>query len=266
MGASIHNPAGISSPIFISIVEFRFSVDVDQVGGVFQMTAAHQNALADGATIEMEDGAGAKASVRLLTRFPNSTPEGTGYRFSNLWGFAFTGDGTALWVIDASQNSLAKVDLTTGRWERLMRFGPTRNPTPVGPPVLDAVPTSIRVYGDQLLVSFLSGFPFPRGEAKVLAINPESRTVEPFINGLTSNTDIFWRPRAGQRAQFFVLEFSANQSASPAAPGRLLRFDGLEPVVVASDLRAPVNMAFDAATEELFILELSGRILKTSAR
>ena len=266
-GASIHNPAGISSPLYISILEFRFSLDVDQVGGTFKMSPAQQQTLADGDEIEMEDGSGAKAIVRVLVRFPQSTPEGSGYRFSNPWGLALSADGLTMWAIDASQNSLNKVDTTTGRWSRVMRFAPTPNPTPIGPPLIDAVPTGIRIYGQQLLISFLSGFPFPRNAARVLAVNPDSRTVEPFIFGLTSATDIFWRDRgADLRPQFWALEFSLSQSAKPAGPGRLLRWDSSEPIVVASDLRAPVSLAYDASSEELFILELSGRILKVSAR
>ena len=38
-----------------------------------------------------------------------------------------------------------------------MRFPPTRNPGPVGPPVVDAVPTSVRVYGDQVLINMQPG-------------------------------------------------------------------------------------------------------------
>ena len=265
-GASIHNPAGVSSPIFVSLLEIRFSLDLDQIGGTFRMTTANQTTLADGGEIELDDTVSAKATIRILASFPVAVPEGTGYRFSNPWGLAFSADGTALWMLDASQNSLSRIDLATGRWQRIMRFGNTPNPTPIGPPTIEAVPTGIRVYGDQLLISFLSGFPVPRNSARVLAINPATRTSEPFIGSLTSATDIFWRERSGQRAQFFALEFSLTQSARPAGPGRLLRFESPEPTVIASDLRAPVSMAFDAASEELFILELSGRILKVSAK
>ncbi len=265
-GASIHNPAGVSSPIFVSLLEIRFSLDIDQIGGTFRMTTANQATLADGGEVELDDTIGAKATIRILTSFPVAVPEGNGYRFSNPWGLAFSADGTALWMIDASQNSLSRIDLATGRSQRIMRFGNTPNPTPIGPPTIEAVPTGIRVYGDQLLISFLSGFPFPRNSARILAVNPATRTSEPFIGGLTSATDILWRERSGQRAQFFALEFSLTQSATPAGLGRLLRFESPEPTVVASDLRAPVSMAFDAASEELFILELSGRILKVSAK
>jgi hypothetical protein len=83
--------------------------------------------------------------------------------------------------------------------------------------------------------------------------------VEPFIFNLSSATDVLVRPRLGARPQFFVLEFSTNQSANPAPPGRLLRFDTPEPQVAGTFI-TPVSMAFDEATSELFILELRGQI------
>jgi hypothetical protein len=258
-GTSMLNPQSASSPIFSSLLEIHFSVDVDAIGGTFRMTAQHQQALNDGGEVELAD-AGATARISLLTRFPLAEPHPAAvYKFSNPWGLALSEDGRNLYLTDASQNSLLRIDTTTGRWRRLARFGPFPNPTPVGPPVVDAVPTSVRTYGDWVLVSFLSGFPFAGGNGRVLAVNPETGAVDPFINYLTSATDLLWRPRPGGRPQFFVLEFSANQSANPAPPGRLLRFDTAE-AQVAGTFITPVSMVFDEATSELFILELRGQI------
>ncbi|MBY0506559.1 MAG: ScyD/ScyE family protein [Bryobacteraceae bacterium] len=265
-GATIHNPAGASSPIFCSILEVRFSTDIDTITGTFRFTPAQQQSLADGESLNLEDGAGGRAQVSVLADFPDSVPEGTGYRFGNPWGLALTPDGSTLWVSDGSMNTLSRVNTATGRWQRQVRFPALPNIGPIGPPMIDAVPTSIRLYGDQILVSFLTGVPFSSGYARVLAVNPETKVMEPFIFNLTSAVDVLWRDRPGQRPQFFALEFSVAQLATPAGPGRLLRYDSPAPQVVLNDLRAPVSLAFDPATEELFILELSGRILKVSVR
>lgn len=262
-GTSIHNPQGSSSALFSSILKLQFSQDVDTISGSFRMTTAHQQVLRDGGEVRIEDGAGASVAVTVLVRLPISEPDPNAiYRFSNLWGLALSDDGTTLIAVDASSNALIRVDPVTGRWERIVRFPPQPNSTPVGPPVIDAVPTNVRFYGNELLVSFLTGFPFVRGAARVLAVDPVQRTTHPFIAGLTSNTDILWRPTSGPRPQFFALEFSVNQSAQPPAPGRLLRFDTPEPQVVAADLRAPVSLAFDQSSNTLYVLELSGRLLR----
>ncbi len=258
-GTSTLNPQSASSPIFSSLLEIRFSADVDAISGTFRMTVQHQQALNDGGEVELAD-AGATARISLLTRYPMAEPHPAAvYKFSNPWGLALSEDGRDLYLTDASQNCLLRIDPATGRWRRLARFGPLPNPTPVGPPVVDAVPTNVRIYGNSVLVSFLSGFPFAGGNARVLIVNPETGAADPFISNLTSVTDVLWRPRPGGRAQFFALEFSANQSATPAPPGRLLRFDGADPQVAGTFI-TPVSMVFDEATSELFILELRGQI------
>ena len=177
-------------------------------------------------------------------------------------------DGSTLYVTDASMDALATVDTATGRWRRL-RFPPVPNPTPIGAPVLDSVPTSARIYGNQVLVSFLTGFPFVPGNARVVAVNPgtgasDLGSAEPFIFGLTSVTDVLWRRGPNGQSQFFVLEFSQNQSAPMPPPGRLLRYDAgaAGPQVAAAPLITPVSLAYDAATKDLFILELRGQIVR----
>ncbi len=261
--ASQHNPEGTSSPIFASLLEARFSLDLDTLAGPFVMTPENQRALADGAEVEINDDNGGLARISMLARFPISEPDPvTVYRFSNPWGMALAEDGSTLYVVDASRNSLVRVDTSTGRWRTLTRFAPLPNPTPVGPPFLDAVPTSVRIYGNNLLVSFLTGFPFVPGRAHVLLVDSETGQPRPFIVGLTSVTDLLWLPRPGQRPQFFALEFSRNQSAQPPPPGRLLRYDTAEAQIAEPVLITPVSMAYDQTTQDLFILELRGQILR----
>src|SRR5688572_33111030 len=45
------------------------------------------------------------------------------------------------------------------------------NPLPFGPPFIDAVPDSISLRGNELLVTTLTGFPFPPGRAEVRKVN-----------------------------------------------------------------------------------------------
>jgi hypothetical protein len=262
-GTAIHNPEGLSSPIWSSILKVEFNLDVDALGGTFAITPAHQQTLANYGEVDVDDGAGGSAHISMLVDLPNSIPDQvTVYRFSNPWGLALSPDGQTLYVNDASLNALLLVDTTTGRWRRVAWFPPLPNVGAIGPPVVDAVPTSVRIYGGQLLVSFLTGFPFTPGYARVLAVNPTSGATSPFIFGLSSAVDVAWRPRPSGSPQFFVLEFSQNQSAQPPAPGRLLRYDTPSGTVVAT-LVTPVSMAVDDAQDLIFVLELAtGRILE----
>lgn len=134
-GTSIHNPEGTSSPIFASILHVRFDADVDLISGTFRMTPQHQQVLSDGGQVELEDGSGSTAQISLLARFPISEPSpNVIYRFSNPWGLALSADGASLFVTDASANALVRVDTSTGRWRRLVRFPPVPNPGTSGPP------------------------------------------------------------------------------------------------------------------------------------
>lgn len=261
--ARMFNPAGYGSPLFGTILEIIFSRDVDSLGGTFRITPQIQQTLNDGAEVEVTNEGGATARISVLARFPVAEPAPAPffYKFSNLWGLALSANGRDLFVGDASSDSLSRVDTATGRWRRIARFPVIRNISPVGPPVVDPVPTSVRIYGDQVLVSFLTGFPFASGTARVLAVNADGST-EPFIFGLTSATDVLRITRPDGQGQFFVIEFSANQSATAPPPGRLLKFDGPQPQVAATGLITPVSLAYDPSTQDLFILELRGQILR----
>ena len=262
-GTSQYNPQGASSPIFSSVLVLRFSADVDSITGAFTFTPQIQQRIADGFEVSLDNGAGSTAQVSLLAAFPYAVPDpNTIYRFSNLWGIELSEDGRTLYMVDASQNTVNVVDTTTGRWRRIARFAPIPNRSGVGPPVSDSVPTSIRVYGDQLLVSFLTGFPFVRGAAQVMSVQPDTGVSAAFIANLSSATDVLWRSRTGDRPQFFVIEHSQNMLAQPRAPGRLLRYDSPQATVMSDALLGPVSMAFDATSNSLFVLELSGRIVE----
>lgn len=265
-GEAMHNPKGVSSPLFASILRFKFGGNVDQLTGTFRLTEAHRRALAIGDEVDLNDGAGGRLTADVLTFFPIAQPDGRLYRFSNPWGLAASSDGSTLWMSDASQESVYRIDATSGRWQRVVRFDSLQNPTTLGPRRIDTVPTSVRVYNDQLLVTFLTGYPFLQGAARVALVDPKSRTEGTLIAGLSVITDVVWRERQGKGPQFFVIEFSTDM-ANPAAPGRLLRIDDTPaPTVMAADLRSPVGLAYSAAAQELYVLELGGRILKISLR
>lgn len=262
-GSAIFNPQGESSPIFSSVLMIQFGSEVDNLAGTFQFTPRIQQQLADGDEVTLDDGAGGSADIALLADFPDGVPDANRiYRFSNPWGLALSADGATLYVADASLDALVGVDTTTGRSRRLLRFPPSPNPTVVGPPVIDVVPTSVRLYGDQLLVSTLTGFPFLPQASRVYLVDPQKRTSSLFMHSLTSTTDLLVRPTSGPRPQFFTLEFSLKMTDDPPAPGRLLRFDTADATVMYDKLVAPVSMALDPDSNSLFVLQLTGEILE----
>jgi hypothetical protein len=158
-------------------------------------------------------------------------------------------------------NGLLRVNLNTGRAQTVLRIRPFASAVP-GPPFVDAVPTNVRAYGDFLLISCLTGFPFGSATASVLIYDPATGSVAPFIKFLTAAMDVVWRDRPG-RPQFFTAEFSLALAATPPLPGRLQRYDTADSIVVSSQLITPSSLAIDPDNGDVFITELgTGRILR----
>jgi hypothetical protein len=259
---SQHNPEGIASPILSSVLEIRLSADVDSLMGTFRLTPEQQQLISDGYSAWLEDGAGGFAMVRLLADFPNSIPDATSiYRFSNPWSIALSLDGRDLWVADASHNALVRVDVRTGQWRRVIRFPALANPGGSNLASPEAVPTSVRVFGNKVIVSLLTGSPVVPGLARVLVGDPQTRTVANLITGLSSAIDVLWVDTPESEGRFFVLEFSRDRTARPPAPGRLLRYSIKGSAeVVADNLTTPLSLAYDPSSQELFVLDLTGQI------
>ena len=134
-------------------------------------------------------------------------------------------------------------------------FPPVPNTvTGLGPPVVDAVPASLRVAGDDLLVSFLTGFPFGAQAASYSRITRSSGAVTRVASGLRTAVDVLPASSSGDLS--YVLEYSENFLAG--APGRLLFVDTVRGVTTPlASLVTPTNMAFDTQTGDLFVTELS---------
>lgn len=268
-GTQIPNPKAASSPIFSSLLAFRFSVDLEAVTQPFVLTAEDQYRLVDGRDLELESG-GVKATVQLVANFPDFLPDAnTIARASHPFGMDFGGDNpNYLYIADSGQNKLLRVDVTTGRTRTVVTFPPLRNTAGFGPPVSDVVPTGVRAFGSLVLVTYLSGFPFTPGAAGVYVVDPAAGTWQPFIANVTSVMDVLVRERAGGgRPQFWVLEFSGNMLAQPPLAGRLLQYDGETAVPLEAGLVTPVGMAMDPATGEIYVSELAtGRVVKVAAR
>jgi len=251
-----------SSPIFSSVLAIHFSASVEMKTNGFTLSAADQVALKTGATVDLSNGGGDKITVELVADFPDYLPEPrpglpNAVRQSNPFGLAL--DGDHLYVAEASGNTVRSVDLQTGNFSVLTNFAPLPNNRGFGPPVVEAVPDSIHLVGNQLLVTLLSGFPFPLGNAQVRAVDPVTGNSTPFITGLTSAIDVL--PDGG--GGFFTLEYSADMLAG--LPGRLSHLSSptSAPTVLSSCLITPTSMALDDRKGEMYITQIgTGQIVR----
>ena len=89
--------------------------------------------------------------------FVNDTGESHPYNMT-------TGPDGAVYITDAAANAILRRS-KTGQLSVMTEVPGFANPTPVGPPVVQSVPTGITFDGTKFLISTLLGFPFPAGRA-----------------------------------------------------------------------------------------------------
>lgn len=270
-GTEVPNPAAPSSPILSSILKVELAGPVEDSAGGFALTLDDHFTISNGLPVVIQSPAGDKATVTLVTDFRDLVrdPQIIARRF-NPFGIALEPARQVAWVNDSSQNSIERVDLQTGRIERLLELDPIPNPLPFGPPLLDPVPTSVRLLrggagGASLLVPLETGFPFPQGAAPVVSIDTDEGTATPFLTGFTNLLDVLAVPGRLSQARYFVVELSTDILSG--APGRLLLVDspGATPQVLADTLAGPTSVAFDPTTNEAFVTEVfTGNVVRVT--
>lgn len=273
-GSEIPNP-NPNSPLFSSVLEYTFPpfdsrLDRDRAD---VLTREDHFRLANGETIFLGRAGLLNTSflpqptLRVIANFPDFTPSfrpdvPNNVRPSNPYGLAL--DSNTLYVADASQNMIRTVDLDDGSAGTLITYPPRVNPLPFGPPVIDPVPDSLRLVGNRLLVTFLTGFPFPPGLADVRQFDLDTGTDSQLIGGLTTAIDVLPVNDTNSNTSYYTLEFSTNMLAG--APGRLQRFDlPNAPTVISNSLISPTSMARHPSNGDLLVTEIfTGRIMRIS--
>ena len=97
----------------------------------------------------------------------------------------------------------------------------------------------------------------------VRSVNITTRQIEPFINGLTTATDLLQRETPAG-SQFFVSEFRSVLFGPPPT-GRIVQFDSPVGKVIVDNLQGPTGMAQDPVTGEVFVTEfVAGRITRVT--
>ncbi|HEU4478768.1 MAG TPA: ScyD/ScyE family protein, partial [Pyrinomonadaceae bacterium] len=263
------NPA---SPIFSSLLAIHFSAAVEKTTNGFTLTPANQQTLADGGKVTLSNGSG-RIKIELIANFPDFTVDPittSGFRNVNPFDVVVVGDQA--FVTDGGQNLVWQVDLPTGAFSALATFpripNPLFNPAPpppsIGGPLLEAVPTGIRYFNGQLLVTLFRGFPFPPGVSVVEQIDPLTGSHSPLITGLRTAIDVL--PLEGH---YLVLQHTSGTTILPpfiTAPGVVLDFatPAGPPTVVTNCLTRPTSMTFDEKTGLLYVTELGGRVVEVA--
>jgi hypothetical protein len=153
-----------------------------------------------------------------------------------------------LYVSDAGANTLLKVDPASGNVSLVAVFpgvpGPMPNPNRGGANESDPVPTGVDFKDGTIYVSYLPGFPFLPGSAKVVRVAADG-TVSDYATGLSMVTDL----RTGPDGELYAVEMGQFTEQGPVPnSGSIVRVKaGKASEVVLSGLSFPTSIDFNAA-------------------
>jgi len=131
-------------------------------------------------------------------------------------------DDGRFYVADAGGNTVLRVG-RFGGIRALAVFGNVPNPTPIGPPGIQAVPTGVVKGPDgALYMSQLTGFPFLPGSSSVYRIDPRTGARSVYASGFTNAIDLDF----GRDGTLYVLEIDHDGlfpvTGGPSSDGALL--------------------------------------------
>ena len=132
------------------------------------------------------------------------------------------------------------------------------NPTPVGPPFVQSVPTGLVFDGQNLLVSTLTGFPFPAGKATVYQVTPAGvvSVYQQEFNALTA-IDLNNGPLVLEFGLFGPMGWIANS-------GRLVRANKPGTTVLATNLNKPTALKKITANSYFVVSNGDGTLSKVT--
>ncbi|MEO6893426.1 MAG: ScyD/ScyE family protein [Ginsengibacter sp.] len=144
-----------------------------------------------------------------------------------------------LYITDAGANAIVH-RMSPNHYSILAEFPSFANTTGIGGPFVQPVPTSIRFDGREFLVTTLTGFPFPAGQATIYKVTM-SGNVSVYQTGFTMLVD----QAEGHGLNHIVVQHAASfNPASGFAPnsGELLWVNGSTSTLLAGGLNQPVGI------------------------
>lgn len=168
---------------------------------------------------------------------------GEGYTQTNPYSVAWNSDGD-LFVADAAANAIIKVDGETEEISTFAVFPDFENPTPVGPPMVNAVPTKIISDGaDGFYVGTLTGFPFVEGAAMVKHLSADG-VITDYASGLTMVVDLAIDPTDGNLVVLEFASFGLGQGFIPGSSQLVRIIPNMANAVIAKSFGPASGLAF----------------------
>jgi hypothetical protein len=156
---------------------------------------------------------------------------------SNPYNLTLGPDGN-LYITDAAANAIIRREAGTGALSVFAVLPDIDNPTAIGPPTIDAVPTGIVYDGDRFLVSTLTGFPFLQNEALLYQVELNGE-VSVCQEGFTSLVDI----TLSADKKPVVLQYAVFGQGFAPETGSIIKAEGHEKEVILDQINYPLGIA-----------------------
>ena len=142
-----------------------------------------------------------------------------------------------IYISDAGANAIIHRK-SAGDYAVVAELPGIANPTPVGPPQIQCVPTGIIFDGHDFLVTTLTGFPFPAGQALIYKVSL-SGNVSIYQKGFTTLVDI----ADGNSYGHLVLHYGTfGATGFNNGTGQLILTNGASSTVLVDALNMPVGI------------------------
>lgn len=142
-----------------------------------------------------------------------------------------------LYIADAGANAIIRRG-RSGALSVLAEIPGVPNPTPIGPPQVESVPTGIIFDGQHFLISNLLGFPFPEGKSPIYKVSM-SGAVSVYQQGFTSAVDI---AKGGPKGRLVLEHGKFGPMGFARNTGRLVWGNGTSIKQLADGLNLPVGL------------------------
>ncbi|MEQ9423804.1 MAG: ScyD/ScyE family protein [Cyclobacteriaceae bacterium] len=156
---------------------------------------------------------------------------------SNPYNLTMGPDGD-IYITDAAANAIIRREAASGDLSVFAMLPNIPNPTQVGPPTIDPVPTGIVYDGEKFLVSTLTGFPFLENESLIYEIDLDGN-VSVYQEGFTSLVDI----TLGPDKRPVVLQYAVFGQGFGPMTGRITHAKGPEEEVILDKINYPLGIA-----------------------
>lgn len=156
---------------------------------------------------------------------------------SNPYNLTLGPDGD-IYIADAAANAIIRRKAGSGDLSVFAVLPAIDNPTEMGPPAIDAVPTGIVYNGHQFLVSTLTGFPFLQYEALIYQIDLDGK-VSVYQEGFTTLVDII----LGADQKPVVLQYALFGQGFTPNTGSILQTKAQQTEVLLDEINYPLGIA-----------------------